>query len=132
MREYLYFGDDTPYFADGQFSIRLPAGFLVYFTKNYDGSGDFRVIHGEEDACLTLDDEFVNDAIASGSSALTVVQEDEIMLFDNEDCSGTFITIKVPEDTQHYLLDWFKTDSANIVNGGGAWDDRIAAVRLPY
>ena len=90
------------------------------------------MIHGEEDACLTLDDDFVNDAIAGGSPTLTVVQEDEIMLFDNEDCSGTFITIQATETNQHYLLDWFTTDSANIVGGGGAWNDRIAAMRVPY
>ena len=130
MRE--TFGDDTSYYADGQFSIRVPVGFLVYITKESDGSGDFRAIHGEGDACLTLNDDFVNNAIAGGSPALTVVQEEEIMLFDGEDCTGTFVTIPVTDTYQHILLDWFTTGSANIVNGGGPWNDRIVAMRVPY
>jgi len=58
-----------------------------------------------------------------------VVQEDQIMLFDDEECTGDFITVRAPGEFERFDTSWFESESSNY--GKGSWANRINSVRLP-
>lgn len=58
-----------------------------------------------------------------------MVQEDEIMLFDGEECTGDFITVRATGVTLQYEAGWFLTESAKY--GKGSWANRTFSMRLP-
>ena len=52
-----------------------------------------------------------------------------MVLFDGEECTGDFITLRATEITLQYETAWWTEESANY--GIGAWSNRIHSMRLP-
>ena len=63
--------DYQSYYSEGNFGIIIPRGYWAMVTAEQDGSGDFRLLKGQNGVCQTVD--FAVEVFMYGDPALVLI-----------------------------------------------------------